>query len=335
MTAMKLIVLRKASRLERAAQRRWPIAVAAATAVLLAAPHAVLAMDFPEELKRVDEALRTNPSHVSQFALDSCFKRRNFAVQLYESRQIERAERSLQFCFDALEIPAVATDTKDKGAPDLDKARAKAVQEAQQALALTPNVKNGLEIYRSCATCHTPEGWGLENGSVPQLAGQYSNVIIKQFMDMREGSRGNPMMKPFACAEAIGGAQSVADVAGYIDTLEISTANGKGPGTNLDLGKRLYQENCARCHGANGEGDPIKYAPRIQSQHYKYLTNQFRWIRDGQRHNSDAEMVAQIKEMKTTEAKAILDYVSRLEPPEELQAPEGWKNPDFAGSKSK
>jgi hypothetical protein len=29
----------------------------------------------------------------------------------------------------------------------------------------------------------------------------------------------------------------------------------------------------------------------------------------------------------------MLDYVSRLEPPEELQAPEGWQNPDFAGSK--
>ena len=27
---------------------------------------------------------------------------------------------------------------------------------------------------------------------------------------------------------------------------------------------------------------------------------------------------------------AVLDYVSRLEPPEELRATPGWRNPDFA-----
>lgn len=39
------------------------------------------------------------------------------------------------------------------------------------------------------------------------------------------------MMNPFARVEAIGGAQSLAHVASHIDTLEISTPNGKGPGT--------------------------------------------------------------------------------------------------------
>jgi hypothetical protein len=40
-------------------------------------------------------------------------------------------------------------------------------------------------------------------------------------------------------------------------------------------------------------------------------------------------MVAQIKGFEEHETHAVLDYVSRLEPPEELQAPEGWHNPDF------
>jgi cytochrome c553 len=122
-------------------------------------------------------------------------------------------------------------------------------------------------------------------------------------------------------------------VASYIDTLEISIANGKGHGRDLELGERLYRENCARCHGANGEGDAEKYAPRIQAQHYKYLVRQFRWIKDGKRRNANAEMVTQIQGFKTSDAKALLDYVSRLEPPEELQAPEGWQNPDFVERK--
>jgi len=335
MTALRMIVLRKANRADRSKHCRTRLAVAAALAVLLATPSAALAMNFPEELERVDHALRTNPSHVSQFALDSCFKRRNFAVKLYESRQVERAERSLEFCFDALKISQVAPKAKKAAGPNLEEAQAKATHEVELALTLTPNPKKGLEIYRDCAGCHKPEGWGLTNGSVPQLAGQYSNVVIKQLADIRAGNRGNPMMVPYACGEAIGDAQSVADVAGYIDTLEISVANGKGPGTSLELGERLYRENCVQCHGANGEGDPLKYAPRIQSQHYKYLVRQFRWIRDGKRYNANAEMAEQIHDFKETEAKAVLDYVSRLEPPPELQAPEGWKNPDFAESKSK
>lgn len=94
MNAMKPIALRKVSRAGRSKHRRRLIALAAATAMLLlAAPNAALAMDFPAALKRVDHALRTKPSQVSQFALDSCFKRRNFAIKLYESRQIERAQK--------------------------------------------------------------------------------------------------------------------------------------------------------------------------------------------------------------------------------------------------
>jgi hypothetical protein len=41
-------------------------------------------------------------------------------------------------------------------------------------------------------------------------------------------------------------------------------------------------------------------------------------------------MVTQIEGFEDSEAKAVLDYVSRLEPPAELQAPAGWRNPDFA-----
>jgi cytochrome c553 len=127
----------------------------------------------------------------------------------------------------------------------------------------------------------------------------------------------------------MGGAQAVADVAGYIDTLEISVDNGKGPGRDLELGERLYRENCTRCHGTTGEGHADNYVPRIQAQHYKYLVRQFQSIKDGKRRNANAEMVDQIQGFEEREFQAVLDYVSRLEPPAELQAPPGWHNPDF------
>jgi cytochrome c553 len=122
----------------------------------------------------------------------------------------------------------------------------------------------------------------------------------------------------------------VADVAGYIGTLEISVAGDKGSGDDLELGERLYRESCARCHGESGEGDDDRFVPRIQAQHYNYLVRQFEWIRDGKRRNADPEMVAQIQDFDDVTMAAVLDYVSRLEPPPELQAPPGWTNPDFA-----
>ncbi len=40
-------------------------------------------------------------------------------------------------------------------------------------------------------------------------------------------------------------------------------------------------------------------------------------------------MVTPIQGFEESETKAVLDYVSRLEPPAELQAPPDWHNPDF------
>jgi cytochrome c553 len=333
MTGLHRTDLREASRADQSIDRRILITAVVALAALLAAPNAVPAMDFPTAMERVDEALRKNPSRVPLIVLESCRSRRNFAAELYDQRQVARAERSLKFCFDLLDISENPRVPIEQAAPSIEEVQAKAAREVEKALELTPDIENGLETYRSCALCHKPEGWGLTNGSVPQLAGQHREVVIKQLADIRAGSRDNAMMIPYAAVEVIGGAQAVADVAGYIDTLEISVGNGKGPGKDLELGEKLYRENCARCHGANGEGNADDYIPRIQAQHYKYLVRQFKWIRDGKRRNANAEMVAQIQGFEKRETDAVLDFVSRLEPPAELQAPPDWHNPDFVNQR--
>jgi len=191
---------------------------------------------------------------------------------------------------------------------------ADAIREIDAALAATPDLANGARIYRTCATCHQPQGNGLADGSVPQLAGQHRSVVIKQLADIRAGNRDNPTMYPFAYASRIGGTQGVADVAAYIGTLEMSTDTGKGPGDDLEKGERVYADKCATCHGPRGEGDAARAIPRIESQHFAYLERQFQWIRDGRRRNADPEMRAQISNLSDGETIAVLDYVSRLEP---------------------
>jgi len=304
------------------------LAAAVLTAAALLAPGAAAA-DFETDLARITEALKTNPSRVLPAALDACMNRRAFAVERYYAGDEVRGTRSLRACFDLLEIPETPPAPKVV-APTRQDLEAKAVGEFTRAMQLKPDIANGLEIYRQCAACHMPEGFGLWNGSVPQIAGQHRRVIIKQLADMRAGHRDSVLMIPYASVESIGGAQALADVAAYIDTLEINSATGKGPGDDLELGERLYRENCATCHGPMGEGNDARAVPRIHGQHFNYLVRQFEWIRDGKRRNADPEMAAQIEHFGPRETQAVLDYVSRLTVPPDLVAPPGWKNPDFA-----
>ena len=201
--------------------------------------------------------------------------------------------------------------------------------EEDEALHLKPDVKNGKDVFEVCSACHQPEGWGLTDGTFPQLAGQHPRVIIKQLADIRALNRDNATMYPFALPSQIGGPQAIADVAAYIQGLKMNPEPGHGEGKDLELGKKLYADNCTRCHGPDGAGDNEKFYPRLQGQHYAYLIRQYEWIKAGKRRNANPDMVKQIQGFSERDTKAVLDYVSRLKPPANLTAPKGWKNPDF------
>ena len=201
--------------------------------------------------------------------------------------------------------------------------------EQDEALGLTPDHENGIYTYEVCSACHGLNGWGLPDGTFPQIAGQHPTVIIKQLADIRALNRDNPTMYPFALPQEIGGSQSIADVAAYISALPMNPDNGVGAGDNLELGAQLYADNCVQCHGETGEGNNEKFYPRIQGQHYAYLLRQYQWIKEGKRRNANPEMVAQIQKFTDEDTAAVLDYVSRLKPPAELLGAPDWVNPDF------
>jgi cytochrome c553 len=201
--------------------------------------------------------------------------------------------------------------------------------EMDDALKLKPNLEDGKQVFEVCTACHLPEGWGKDDGTFPQVAGQHRAVLIKQLADIRAKNRDAPTMYPFALPESIGGAQAIADVTAYIAKLPMNPNNGVGAGNDLAQGEKLYKDNCVKCHGEKGEGNADQHYPRIQGQHYNYMLRQFEWIRDGKRRNANPDMVKQIKNFTDKETKAVVDYTSRLKPPKELLAAPGWKNPDF------
>ena len=201
--------------------------------------------------------------------------------------------------------------------------------EYDQVVTLTPDLENGRQLYLTCAVCHLPEGWGTPDGAYPQIAGQRSGVIIKQLADIRARNRDNPLMFPFSMPRILGGPQHIADVAAYVAQLPMTPHNGVGPGLDLELGQRVYTDKCADCHGERGEGNAEKLIPAIAGQHFPYLVRQFDAIRTGRRKNANREMVEQLAAFGPREEAAVLDYASRLRPPAEKLAAEGWLNPDF------
>jgi cytochrome c553 len=201
------------------------------------------------------------------------------------------------------------------------------LSEFDEAIKLTPDPEKGRALYRTCATCHRPEGWGTPSGAYPQIAGQLPSVLIKQMADFRANNRDNPIMRAFASQRSLGGPQEIADVAAYVASLPMNPDHGRGVPINLELGAEIYERDCKECHGANGEGNQEDHVPKIQGQHYAYLKRQFDWIRNGRRRNADKKMVKQIRGFSSRDEVAVLSYVSHI-PPEQT-AKQNWRNPHF------
>jgi len=178
-------------------------------------------------------------------------------------------------------------------------------------LASKGNPDNGAEVYTLCRGCHRADAAGKPEAGYPMLAGQHASVIIKQMLDVRAGQRDSPKMHPFIRAEVVS-EQDIADIAAYLCRLPVVQSSGKGDSRHLPLGKKLYERDCATCHGPAGEGDGARLLPRVAGQHFSYLYQQLRDSRDGVRRNANTEMQKVIGYYSDDELRAVSDFVSRL-----------------------
>ncbi|MCP4293987.1 MAG: c-type cytochrome [Proteobacteria bacterium] len=82
--------------------------------------------------------------------------------------------------------------------------------------------------------------------------------------------------------------------------------------SDLKLGKKLFTDNCIRCHGDHGQGMYKDYYPVIAGQNYFYLMRQFAWIKGGKRRNANPDMVKQIAGFSDLDLRSVLDVASRF-----------------------
>jgi cytochrome c553 len=184
--------------------------------------------------------------------------------------------------------------------------------EKTEALALKGDATRGEASFVICQGCHRVGALGRADGSYPRLAGQHATVLIKQLADVRSGRRNNPKMLPFADHRSLS-VQDIADIGAFLQQLPVPPDQGQGDGKDLARGRQLYERDCASCHGSDGMGDAAKFYPRVSGQHYRYLVREGRMIRDGERRNTNPDMVGAIKNYSDEEITAVSDYVSRLQ----------------------
>jgi cytochrome c553 len=118
-------------------------------------------------------------------------------------------------------------------------------------------------------------------------------------------------MLPFADHQSLS-IQDIADIGTFLQQLPVPPNQGQGDGRDLARGRQLYDRDCASCHAPDGMGDAGRFYPRVSGQHYRYLVHEGRMIRDGQRRNTNPDMVGAIKNYSDEEITAVADYMSRL-----------------------
>jgi len=208
-----------------------------------------------------------------------------------------------------------------------------AIEKITIHLDFTPNIEDGKTTFSVCARCHLPEAWGNADGTYPQIAGQHVNVLMKQLLDIRNGTRHSSLMFPFVQERTIGGYQELSNVVAYISTLPMNPAHSQGPwqkGTEeYQQGEKTYKQFCASCHGDNGQGDNELVYPKLQGQHFQYMSQQLARIKNGVRsvHPAMQAVVQGLDPERLDKAANFASYF--IVPKEDMAASRTWRNPDF------
>lgn len=196
--------------------------------------------------------------------------------------------------------------------------------------AAVPEQESGKEIYGPCAACHGDLGQGGKRGEYPRIAGQRAAYIEYTLKKFRSRERINIPMFPYTQERELPDADIKA-VAAYLASIELPTKIPEFKPTDdaltrllamekvmiipklegdLANGKKLYQEECAYCHGVNGRGKGR--FPMLVGQYTNYLQKQIASFIKGERpHDKVADDEDEDDKSKTAAVKAgVLNRLS-------------------------
>ena len=127
-------------------------------------------------------------------------------------------------------------------------AESNAALEFRAAVAATPDLSRGEQLFDTCRACHNSDGSGTSDGNVAAIGGQHYRVVLQQLVDFRHDKRWDIRMEHFVDRHHLKGPQELADVAAYVSSLPRPWPPSFGDGKDLKLGAGVYLARCAGCH---------------------------------------------------------------------------------------
>lgn len=185
------------------------------------------------------------------------------------------------------------------------------------------DLATGQQQYALCATCHGQQGEGNQAMNAPKLAGLQPWYIERQLRYYSAGIRGadpadtlGQIMAPMA--NTVNSDDAQRNVSAYIGSLPLVPAAITMNGGDSARGMRIYNANCASCHGPDAEGSWATDAPALAGMDDWYMEHQLQNYRDGIRgtHREDKygyQMTSMVKAMRTDQQMAdVISYLNSL-----------------------
>jgi cytochrome c553 len=193
------------------------------------------------------------------------------------------------------------------------------------------DLERGKEINGTCAACHSDNGQGGKRGEYPRIAGQQVKYIESQLKNFRARTRVNIPMFPYTQERELSDAD-IKDIAAYLNSIELDTKMPTYTGTedaltrlqmaekvmiipraegDLANGEKLFQKQCAACHGKTGKGRGM--FPMLVGQYTNYLQRQVGLYLKGDRPHDDEGTVGVLNGLKAQDIQDILAYLTSIQ----------------------
>ncbi|AXS79616.1 c-type cytochrome [Dechloromonas sp. HYN0024] len=193
------------------------------------------------------------------------------------------------------------------------------------------DLEKGKEINGTCAACHSDNGQGGKKGEYPRIAGQQVKYIETQLRNFRSRTRVNIPMFPYTQERELSDAD-IKDIAAYLAGIELDTKMPTYVGTedaltrllmaekvmivpraegDLTNGGKIYQKQCAACHGKSGRGRGM--FPMLVGQYTPYLQRQVDLYLKGDRPHDEEGMVGLLNALNLQDIQDVLAYLTSIQ----------------------
>lgn len=201
--------------------------------------------------------------------------------------------------------------------------------------AAAADIEKGKEINGTCAACHGEFGQGGKKGEYPRIAGQQVKHIESQLKSFRARTRLNIPMFPYTQERELSD-EDIKDIAAYLTSIELPTKMPEFKGhedalTRLQMvdkvmiipraegdteqGGKIFQKQCASCHGKAGKGRGM--FPMLVGQYSNYLKRQVDFFLKGDRPHDEEGTVGVLNGLKEKDIQDILAYLTSIQEPKE------------------